>query len=125
MAYVYFNPNPLGKNTNDCVVRALCLVLNQSWDQTYDELSMVGKELCEPFNSDTIWWTYLKRKGFFRAFVPDRCPDCYSVKEFCFDHPIGRFVIKASKHVIAVIDGDYYDTWDSGKEIPLYFVTRS
>lgn len=123
MAFVYLNPNPLGKKTNDCVVRALCIVLNQSWDQTYSELSQIGFELCEPFNSDVIWWTYLKRKGFHREFVPNTCPDCYTVRQFCNEHPIGRYVVKLSKHVVAVIDGDYLDTWDSGGEVPLYFVT--
>lgn len=75
MAYVYVNPNPLHKHTVDCVVRALCLVLKQNWDQTYVELSDVGFSMAEPFTSDAVWWSYLKAKGFYREFIPNTCPD--------------------------------------------------
>lgn len=48
-------------------------------------------------------------------------PDCYNVKDFAQDHPKGRYVVGTGTHVIAVIDGNYYDTWDSGEEIPVYY----
>lgn len=124
MRYVYANPNPLRKTTNDCVMRAVSILLNQSWDQTYKDLSDVGFEICEPTTSDATWWTYLKRLGYTRTFIPNTCPDCYSVKRFCEDHPYGRHLIKASGHVVTVVDSNYYDTWDSGDEIPIYYVSK-
>ena len=29
--------------------------------------------------------------------------------------------MKHNYNVIAVIDGDYYDSWDSGNEVPIYY----
>jgi hypothetical protein len=26
--------------------------------------------------------------------------------------------------VVAVVDGDYYDTWDCGDEVPVYYFER-
>lgn len=42
MAYIYFNNNPLGKSTGDCVIRAISIALNQSWDETYWDLCECG-----------------------------------------------------------------------------------
>ena len=72
-----------------------------------------------------VWGSYLKRLGFKRFFIPDRCPDCYTVSDFAADHPYGRYLLRidglSDGHVVAVIDGDWYDSWDSGDEIVDYF----
>jgi hypothetical protein len=33
-------------------------------------------------------------------------------------------VIGTGTHVVAVIGGDYYDTWDSGEKVVLYYFER-
>ena len=30
-------------------------------------------------------------------------------------------IIGTGKHAVAIIDGNYYDSWDSGNEIPSFF----
>jgi len=30
-------------------------------------------------------------------------------------------ILATGTHVIAVGDGNYYDTWDSGQEVPIYY----
>ena len=37
------------------------------------------------------------------------------------DNPEGVYVVGLDSHVVAVIDGIYIDTWDSGNEIPIYY----
>ena len=37
-----------------------------------------------------------------------------TVDEFAKDHPNGTYICKVAHHVVAVVDGEYYDTWDSG-----------
>ena len=32
------------------------------------------------------------------------------------DHPTGRYIVTVAHHVVAVVDGKYYDTWDSGEK---------
>lgn len=53
--------------------------------------------------------------------LPDDCPECYTVEQFCEDHPKGLFVVAVQGHVLTVLDGDYYDAWDSGKETPIFY----
>ena len=46
--------------------------------------------------------------------------ECYTVKLFTEEHPHGTYILALSGHVVAVQDGNYFDAWDSGDEIPLY-----
>lgn len=75
-------------------------------------------------SANHVWGAYLRRCGFVRQIVPNECPDCYTVADFCRDHPEGLFVLAISGHVVAVEDGDWWDTWDSGNEIPVYYWMR-
>ena len=121
MSYKYFNPNPAGKNVGDCVIRAICKLTGQDWDKTYLHIAITAFELCDMPSSNAVWATYLKRLGYRRYVIPDTCPDCYSIKKFCRDYPRGKFLIATGNHVVTVVDGDYFDAWDSGTEIPIYF----
>lgn len=124
MAYVYLNLNPLEKHTGDCVVRALSFALNQTWDDTYWELCKKGFERAEMPSWNSSWWALLKDKNYRRYIIPDTCPDCYTVEDFCKDHPNGTYVLGTGHHVVAVIDGDYIDSFDSGSDIPIYYYYR-
>ena len=72
-------------------------------------------------SSDNVWNEYLKSKGLTRHIVPDTCPNCYTVKQFADEHPKGHYIVFVGQHVVAVIDGDYIDTWDSGDRVPIYY----
>ena len=48
----------------------------------------------------------------------------YTVEEFSADHQNGVFVLGLDGHVVTVVDGFYWDTWDSGQEIPIYYWER-
>lgn len=76
-------------------------------------------------SSNNVWGAYLEEKGFERLSIPNTCPNCYTIKDFCKDNPKGVCIIGTGSHAVAVIDGDYYDTWDSGDEVPIYFFKRS
>lgn len=121
MAYIYTNPNPHGSITGDCVVRAVSVALNMTWDEAYQILTDYGFRLKNMPNADSVWGEVLKDYGFTRKVIPDTCPACYSVRAFCKDHPKGTYVLATGSHVIAVIDGDYYDSWDSGDEVPIMY----
>ena len=128
--WVYKNLNPLGKVTGDCVVRACAFALGQSWDDTYNDLCDIGYDRKEMPSWNSTWWAYLKERGFSRHVIPDTCPDCYQVKDFASDHPQGTYVLfipyssDNSGHAVAVRDGNWYDTWQSGFEIPLVYWTK-
>ena len=75
-------------------------------------------------SANAVWGAYLKSRGFSRSAVIDNGSDYYTVLDFCRDNTNGTYILALSGHVIAVIDGDYYDTWDSGEEIPVYYCER-
>lgn len=124
MGWNKYNANPKGKQVGDCTVRAISKATEQSWEDAYSGIALQGFLLADMPSANNVWGAYLKRKGFRRHMIPDSCPDCYTVEDFCRDHPIGTFIVALHGHVIAVKDGDYYDTWQSGNETPLYYFER-
>lgn len=122
--YKKYNANPMGKNVGDCTIRAISCALDQSWEETYSGVILEGFRLCDMPSANYIWGSYLKSKGFTRNIIPEGCPEDYTVKDFCQDHPKGTFILALSQHVVPVVDGNYYDTWDSGDEVPLYYWQR-
>jgi len=119
--WIRCNPNPLGKQTSDCVIRALAIALEQSWKRTYRELCDLGEIEAEMPNANSLWGLYLKRKGAEQFLLPESCPQCMTVRAFCERFPEGTYVIGTGSHAVACIDGDYYDAFDSGPESPAYF----
>lgn len=122
--YVNYNPNPQKATVGDCVVRAVSKIMRQSWDKTYIDLCIEGLLLSDLPSANSVWGTYLRRHDFKRYIIPDTCPDCYTVADFAADHPKGEYILALNGHVVAVKDGDYFDTWDSGSETPVYFWQR-
>ena len=119
--YIYYNPNPAGRLVGDCTIRAICKLTDQDWDSVYVATSVEGFIKKDMPSGNSTWGAYLKRLGYMRHIIPNTCPDCYSVRDFCLDHSTGRYLLALDQHVVTVVDGDYYDTWDSGNEIPIYY----
>lgn len=121
MSYIYYNANPDGKKVRDCVFRALATVFHTTWDAIAVDLSMMQIHHHDLQNSDAVWGEYLYLNGFRRGVLPSPCPNCVTIKEFCKLFPVGTFVVATGYHVVAVIDGNYYDTEDTGDEVLLYY----
>lgn len=124
MGWKQYNANPKGKQVGDCTVRAISKATEQPWEDAYSGIALQGFLLADMPSANNVWGAYLKRKGFRRRMIPDSCPDCYTLEDFCRDHPIGTFIVALHGHVVAVKNGDYYDTWQSGNETPLYYFER-
>lgn len=124
MAYRFFNPNPLGKFVGDCTIRAICAVTGLDWYEIHRQQSDLSRIMADMPSSDDVWWELLRLHGFRKVKLLDSCPDCYTVADFSYDHPSGLFVLGPKEHAIAVIDGNWYDTWDSGATVPLYYLRR-
>ena len=116
--WIDYNPNPAGKRVGDCTVRAISKALNQSWVKTYIGLMIQGLMMYDMPSANAVWGAYLRHKDFVRNIIPDDLSDFYTVSDFCRDNPDGVYILALSAHVVAVADGNYYDTWDSGDEIP-------
>lgn len=119
--WIYANPNPENKQVPDCVIRAICVALNLPWLQVSDELYSVARESFSVTCDDNVWGKYLYFKGFEPFLLPHKCPKCITIKEFTAMYPYGIYIIGTGKHAVAIINGNYYDSWDSGNEIPTFF----
>lgn len=122
--FVHENPNPNGSYVGDCVIRAIAIATGNDWERTFVELAMQGFMMADMPSSNHVWGSYLRGKGYMRYALPDTCPDCYTVKDFCEDHPEGVYIAATGSHVVAIIDGDYHDAWDSGDEVVVYYFTK-
>lgn len=119
--WIKCNPNPLHKEVPDCVVRAICIATNRPWLDIYDRLCDVGREECNMPSADSVWGKFLYRLGFAPFLLPESCPECVTVRMFCNMYPRGTYIIGTGSHAVAVINGNYYDSWDSGDQAPSFF----
>jgi len=116
--------------TNDCAVRAIAIATEQSYQQTYDDLTFLKKlwsekgrskaakrnkstsvrdgvhpEVCKPYILQLGWnWTPTMRIG-------QGCKVHLKADEL----PSGRLICRLSGHIVAVIDGVIHDTYDPSR----------
>ena len=118
--FVYYQPNEkdLKDKYGDCTIRALSKALDISWLEAFDMMIPFCREEQIPniFNGtldvrkrvmDQLGFSYTgisNRKGSRRP----------TVDSFAKDHQTGTFILNVANHEVAVVDGHFYDTWDSG-----------
>ena len=119
-----FNNNPTGRAVGDCAVRALSAALGVDWETAYALMAINGYAMGDMPSSNSVWGAVLRQHGFYRKTISNECPDCYDIGDFSDDHPNGTYVVGTGSHVVAVKDGIVFDSWDSTKEIPLYYWSR-
>lgn len=124
MSYIFYNPNPAGNLVGDCVIRSISKATGKTWDESFADLMATAYELKDMPTVNYVWTAYLKHNGFVGYMIPDTCPDCYTVRDFAMDHPYGTYILGTGSHAVAVCDGDYYDSWDSGDEVPIFYFKR-
>lgn len=118
--YAYYQPNDkdLKDQYGDCTIRALSKALGVSWAEAFDLMMPLCREaqLTNLFNAPSYM-----RKDFFKplglewhGLSSKAGTNRPTVEEFAKDHPDGTYICSVAHHVVAVVDGKYYDTWDSG-----------
>lgn len=108
----------------DCSVRAIAKALDVDWETAYGMIAANGFAMGDMPSSDSVWGAVLRQNGFYRAAIPNTCPDCYTVSDFAREHPRGTFVLALGGHVVTIEDGDWWDTWDSGSQSPQFYWYR-
>ena len=119
--WINYNPNPASiRKVGDCAVRAISKALGLSWETAYIKLVINGLAMGDMPNANNVIASVLRQNGFKRVNIPTECPDCYTVAEFASKYNKGVYVAGTGVHVVTIIDGNYYDSWDSGDEAITY-----
>lgn len=119
--WIHCNPNPAHKYVGDCVVRAIAIATNRTWLSVFDDLYVTARKNFDMMESNDTWGKYLYELGFGPFLLPESCPSCVTISEFAKRFQRGTYIIGTGSNAVAVINGDYYDSWDSGCEVPSYF----
>ena len=122
--FVYYQPNPQNKKTDDCVIRALTKALDCDWDTASIYAIIQQIRDSDLFVKNYVWGNLLLRNGYTKHSLPNTWPDCYTIKDFATDYGRGTYIVGTGDHVLAVIDGNYYDSFDSGEMIPILYYRK-
>lgn len=122
--YVEYNPNPVGRSVGDCAVRAVAKALDIDWESAYAMIALNGFLMGDMPSSNSVWGAVLRKNGFYMKAIPSDYPNDYTAEDFAKDHPEGTYVIGFGNHVATIVDGRLFDSWDSSKEIPVYYWTN-
>lgn len=122
----YFNASPHNRMGDDCVIRAICTALKQSWEVTVRELTEVGIKYGYVLNDKHTYEKYLQSKGWVKHSQPRKDDNKkYTGKEFCQllnsrNTPINKYedgsrIIAhiGGNHIVAIIDRKVNDIWNS------------
>ena len=119
--WIRLNANPANRRVGDCVVRAISVATGRPWVDVFDDLSDTARSMYTMPSANDAWGFYLYMMGFEPFVLPESCPECITVREFARRFPRGRYIVGTGEHAVAIIDGNYIDTWDSGDTVPAYF----
>ena len=118
--FVYYQPNSkdLKDRYGDCTIRALSKAMNCTWVEAFDMMIPICREAQVSNIFDAPAETrnpLIESLGFkYIGISNKRGAKRPTVSEFAKDHPTGRYICNVANHEVAVADGKYYDTWDSG-----------
>lgn len=118
--YQYYQPNDkdLKDKFGDCQIRALSKVFNKSWVETFD----ITVPICRLYQINSLFnlphkleKEALEKLGFeYTGITNKKGSKRPTVQEFAQKYRKGKFILNVSNHVVACVDGKYYDTWDCG-----------
>lgn len=119
--FVYFQPNKkdVKDKVGDCQIRALANALGKTWVEVFDLITPICREqqVMDIFSCDlNKTKDALASLGFQYTGVSNKKGTKRpTVDSFAKDHKTGTYIASVAHHVVAVVDGKYYDTWDSGR----------
>lgn len=109
--YRFYNANPKGLFTDDCVLRSISVAEGITWQQCQEKLSTLSNKEGRILN-DVL---------FVEQYLDDRynrtCYKNITVGEFAKRCPKGHFVATMNGHITAIIDNVIVDTFDCSNRI--------
>lgn len=123
MKFKSFNiSNKEGKS--NCVIRSFCKLYNKSYDEVYEELCNVQKELnCSSYNDIEVFETYMSKNNTNKiSYEKDK-----RIKDLELDN--GKYIIfcwdkNEYYHMIPIIDNIIYDKDNKSMELCVLSIYR-
>lgn len=113
-----YNANTKDVRKGDCSVRALSLAYGIDYEIVYKSLKTSQKEIGYRIYNDLRNIEYFIEGNNSQKIQVDNSID--TIDDFCNSYTVGTYLLLTSKtatshinHIVAVIDGDLYDTWNS------------
>lgn len=131
MAYKYYQPNKLDlkDETGDCSIRALSKCFECTWQEAFLKTvppvvkyqvlfnDTSAKHLNKVYEAIGLTYKGLSTKDGSRMTVADFARSTRGDGK--------HYIAKVRHHFVAVYDGDYFDTWDSGTQKLYGYYTRN
>lgn len=124
MIFTKVNPNPSGKKTGDCVIRAISIAESKSWIEVYDALCALGRENHVMPNSKDIYHQYLIKNGWKKNKMPKKENGKRLKIAELSQIEKNTFIAQTSGHLVAVVNGSVMDTWDSNSKCVGNYFTK-
>lgn len=117
----YYNANPRNRITGDCVVRAICTAMERPYEEVYEELYQFSLKCGYILNDKKCYEKYLAAHGWVKMPQPRKADGTkYTGKEWCekrqrniFFRVIRTIAHIGGHHIVAIIQGQVWDIWDS------------
>ena len=96
--FTYYNANPYGRHISDCVIRALSVLTDRTWNEVYDEMTDLAGDVGMMFDrvefvEDYLDSRYDREKHYSKT-----------VGELTSEFPIGRYAITMDGHITATFN---------------------
>lgn len=116
-SFHYYNANPKNRITTDCVIRAISTATDIPYNQVVMGLAEMQCQTGYDEADVTLIDKYLSSKGWTKHKQPRKEDNTkYTGKDFCLRmaNKHVRYVANiGGHHIVAIVNGKVYDTWDS------------
>jgi len=118
---IEYNANPRDKNEGDCTIRALSLAYDMDYNTVKNELGSIGRQNKSAFNTIDTIRSFIGKHGNKRFFSEQNI-NVNTVEQFANQNRHGVYIVfcsnnpkqASSYHLVTIMNGKIYDTWDSG-----------
>ena len=111
------NMNPKGIKAGDCVIRAIAYSLEQTWEETYEDLCKLGMKMKRMPNEKQVYEKYLEQKGWIKHKQPKNQFNLkYTVFEFIEYKMQRKAIISVANHLTCIDEYELVDTWDCSRK---------
>ena len=112
-------------STSDCVTRAIAIVTNKPYQEVYDLVNSYGSQERKSSKQKKSNSRTGVRNATVRKIMKDlgfEWTPTMAIGSGCKVHlrdselPSGKIIASVSKHIVAIVDGVIYDTYDPSRD---------